>query len=43
MEEAGGVCCTLDGAPMPLDPSRPSLLAGGKRAVEEFLKLAREE
>ena len=43
VEEAGGVCCTLDGAPMPLDPSRPSLLAGGKRAVEEFLKLAREE
>ena len=33
VEEAGGVCCTLDGAALPLDPSRPSVLAGGKRAV----------
>ena len=41
VEEAGGVCCTLDGAALPLDPSRPSVLAGGKRAVEEFLKLTR--
>ena len=42
VEEAGGVCCTMDGAALPMDPSRPSVVAGGKRAVEEFLKLARE-
>jgi len=42
VEEAGGVCCTLSGAALPLDPSRPSVLAGGLSAVEEFLKLAQE-
>ena len=42
MEEAGGVCCTIDGGPLPMDPTRPSVVAGGKRAVEDFLKLARE-
>ena len=42
VEEAGGVCCTLAGAPMPLDPSRPSVVAGGKQAVADFLRLAEE-
>ncbi len=42
VEEAGGVCLTVDGAPMPLDPSMPSVVAGGRRAVEDFLRLARE-
>ncbi len=42
VQEAGGVCCTLEGGPMPLDPSRPTVVAGGRRAVEDFLKLARE-
>ena len=42
VEEAGGVCCTLAGAPMPLDPSRPSVVAGGKQAVADFLRLAGE-
>ena len=42
VEEAGGICCTVDGAELPMDPSRPSVVAGGKRAVEEFLKLARD-
>ncbi len=42
VEEAGGVCLTLDGAPMPMDPSRPTVLAGGRHAVREFLELARE-
>jgi len=41
VEEAGGVCCMLDGEAVPLDGSRPSVLAGGKRAVEDFLKLTR--
>ncbi len=42
VEEAGGICCTIDGGPLPLDPSRPSVVAGGRRAVEELLALARE-
>ena len=42
VEEAGGVCCTVEGAALPLDPSRPSVLAGGKQAVAEFLALSRE-
>jgi len=42
VEEAGGVCRTLEGAPLPLDPTRPSVVAGGKRAMEEFLRLAGE-
>lgn len=41
VQEAGGVCRTIDGAPLPLDPSKPSVAAGGKKAAEEFLKLAR--
>ena len=42
VQEAGGVCCTVDGLPLPLDPSRPSVVAGGERAVREFLALAKE-
>ena len=42
VEEAGGVCCTLDGAPLPMDSSRPTVVAGGKQAVRDFLALARE-
>ena len=41
VEEAGGVCCTLDGEPLPMDPSRPTVAAGGRQAVREFLALAR--
>lgn len=39
VQEAGGVCCRLDGSPVPLDGSKTSILAGGKRAVADFLKL----
>ena len=39
MQEAGGVCCRLDGSPVPLDGSKTSILAGGKQAGAEFLKL----
>lgn len=39
VEEAGGVCLTLDGQPMPMDPSRPTVVAGGRQAVREFLDL----
>ena len=42
VEEAGGVCRTLDGQALPLDPSRPSMVAGSRQAVEAFLALARE-
>lgn len=42
VEEAGGVCCTLGGTPLPCDPSRPSVVAGSRPAVEELLQLARE-
>ena len=41
VEEAGGVCCTVDGDPMPLDPSRPTVLAGGRQAIADFLALTR--
>lgn len=37
--EAGGVCCQLDGSPVPLDGGKTSILAGGKQAVEDFLQL----
>ena len=39
VQEAGGVCCRLDGSPIPLDGSKTSILAGGKQAVADFLKL----
>ena len=41
VEEAGGVCRTLEGAALPLDASRPSVVAGSPRAVEELLALAK--
>ena len=42
VEEAGGVCSTLDGKTLPCDPSRPSVVAGGCKAVKEFLRIAKE-
>ena len=41
VEEAGGVCRTLDGADLPCDASRPSVVAGGRQAVEDLLALVR--
>ena len=41
VEEAGGVCRTLDGTCLPCDASRPSVVAGGRQAVEELLQLAK--
>ena len=40
VQEAGGICCTLEGKPMPLDSSKPTIVAGGKQAVMEVLALA---
>lgn len=39
VEEAGGVCLTPDGSPLPFDGSKTGILAGGKQAVRDFLKL----
>lgn len=39
IEEAGGTYCTIDGGKVPFDGSRPSLVAGGKQQVREFLEL----
>ncbi|MBQ7895919.1 MAG: inositol monophosphatase [Oscillospiraceae bacterium] len=40
VQEAGGICCTLEGKPMPLDSSKPTIVAGGRQAVEDVLVLA---
>ncbi len=40
VQEAGGLCCTLEGKPMPLDATKPSIVAGGREAVEQVLALA---
>ena len=42
VREAGGVCCQIDGEALPLDPSRPSVAAGGPQALRELIKLAKE-
>ena len=38
-EEAGAVCRTIENAPLPYDRSKPSVVAGGIRTVEEFFRL----
>jgi myo-inositol-1(or 4)-monophosphatase len=42
VQEAGGVCRTLEGRTLPLDATRPSVAAGSARAVEDLLAIARE-
>ena len=39
VREAGGVCTQTDGSPLPFDGSRPTILAGGSRAVADFQRL----
>ena len=39
-EEAGGICRTLEGEPMPVDGSKPTIVAGSREAVKEVLELA---
>ena len=41
--EAGCVCRTLEGEELRLVAQRPSVIAGGRAAVEEFLHIAEEE
>ena len=38
-EEAGGQCLEPDGAPLPRDGSKPGILAGAPKAIQEFLDL----
>ena len=38
VQEAGGVCRTVDGAPLVPGPGKTSILAGGKQAAEELCK-----
>lgn len=42
VQEAGGLCLDCEGNPMPLDGSKSSVAAGSRKAVEEFLNLAKE-
>ena len=42
VQEAGGLCLNCEGQPMPLDGSKSSVAAGSKRAVEDFLALAKK-
>ena len=39
VREAGGVCRTLEGEELQLIAQRPSVVAGGRMAVEEFFRL----
>ena len=39
VEEAGGVCLTVEGAALKLDGNKSSVIAGGKKAVSEFMAL----
>ena len=41
VQEAGGVCCTPEGEPLPMDASKPGVIAGGRQAVAELLALAK--
>ncbi len=41
VQEAGGVCRTIEGKALPLGPGKTSLAAGGRLALEEFLALAK--
>ena len=39
--EAGGVCMTDGGAPLPFVAGKTGIIAGGRRAAAELLALAR--
>ncbi len=39
VEEAGGRCTAADLSPLPLDGRKSSVIAGGKKAYEDFVKL----
>ena len=39
VQEAGGICSTIDGTPLPMDASRTSVLAGGRQCYADFRSL----
>ena len=39
VQEAGGLCCGVDGEVLPLDGGKHPMLAGGRQAVADFLAL----
>ena len=41
VQEAGGICTQLDGAPLPFDASKPTVCAGGPAAYADFRRLRR--
>lgn len=41
--EAGGMCSTITGGPLPLDGSKSTLAAGGKQAYSDFMALIKEK
>ena len=43
VEEAGGICRKPDGTALVLDGKRTGIVAGGKQAIEDFLRIARDE
>ena len=43
VQEAGGECLTVEGKALPRDGGKTTILAGGSRAVADFLALSAEE
>ena len=43
VEEAGGICSDINGDPLPLDGRKSSVLAGGRQAYADFLKIIRNK
>jgi len=43
VEEAGGRVCTIDGAPVPVSLDKPSVVAGGRQALADFMGLLGKE
>lgn len=43
VEEAGGLVCRPDGSSLPMDGTKPGVVAGGRRAVKELLALMGDE
>ena len=39
VQEAGGKCAMPDGAPLPLDESKPGIIAGSPQIIQEYLNL----
>lgn len=43
VEEAGGRVCTIEGVPVPLTLEKPSVVAGGRQALADFMALIGKE